>query len=130
MTTLTRLIILLALASLACGMTATIPPSDGRIGSWREVSTATAIVDTTHEVVFLVVVDSLHIRTATNQDAPSTGFLVRDMAVMGTCYKFDRNEDGIIEEIWLGFDRNPDGEPTLFAAVLFDGEAMMQGDCE
>ena len=124
---------LLVLTTLACGMTAPILSSDGQKGS-ATVNMAThvntPITSNLAESVFVVTADSLHVRVFPQASARSVRFLVAGDEVMGFCYKFDRDEDGVIEEIWLGFERNPDGEPTKFAAVLFDGEWLMEGNCQ
>lgn len=130
---MTRLIILLALASLACGMTATIPSSDGHLGG--NVSIAATVTDTPKvtfsteaESVFVVTADVLTVRVCPAQQCQvayrdgAEWYLRRGDVVMGGCYTFG-------QEVWLGFDHNADGEPTKFAAVLYDGQTFMKGNC-
>jgi hypothetical protein len=82
------------------------------------------------EEVGLVIVDGIHIRTAPNENASSTGFVYRGDPVMGTCYKFDLNDDGVMDEAWLGIEKNPDREPTRWIAVYFDDTWYMEGACQ
>lgn len=121
---------LLAVLTLACGMTAPIPSSDGQLGVKLPTATLAPITSNLAESVFVVTADSLHVRVFPQASARSVRFLVAGDEVMGFCYKFDRDEDGVIEEIWLGYERNSDGEPTLYAAVYFDGVYLMEGNCQ
>lgn len=110
---------------LACGMTAPLPSSDGQKGS-ATVNMATHIntavpVESLLEAVFVVTADSLQIRPCpyrNDETCPpfERGFVAGDV-VMGFCRTF---EDG---SIWLEFDGQK------YAAVLFDGEWLMMGDC-
>ena len=123
------LLAMFVLTTLACGMMTPVP-SGGQLGVKLPTATLAPITSNLAESVFIVTADSLHVRVFPQASARSVRFLVAGDEVMGFCYKFDRDEDGVIEEIWLGFERNPDGEPTKFAAVLFDGEWLMEGNCQ
>ena len=117
---------LLAVLTLACGMTAPIPSSDGQKGSASvnkeaHINTPAPITSNLAESVFIVTADSLQIRPCPYKDDETCppyqrGFVTGDV-VMGYCRYF---EDG---SIWLEFDGQK------YAAVYFDGVYLMEGDC-
>lgn len=111
---------------LACGMTAVPPSRDGQLGV--KLSKTATHIDTSPtapdvlESVFVVTADSLQIRPCpyrNDETCPpfERGFVAGDV-VMGFCRTF---EDG---SIWLEFDGQK------YAAVLFDGEWLMEGVCQ
>ena len=116
---------LVMLIILACGMTANMPPSDGQLPP--DVNMATPSQQIAPEVlitesVFVVIADSLQIRPCPykeDENCPpfENGFVQGDV-VMGYCRDF---EDG---SIWLEFDGNK------YAAIFYDGEWYMEGDCQ
>ena len=107
---------------LACGMTAPIPSSDGRLGVKLPTATLAPITSNLAESVFIVTADSLQIRPCPYKDDQTCppyqyGFVAGDV-VMGYCRSF---EDG---SIWLEFDGNK------YAAVYFDEVWLMEGNCQ
>lgn len=115
---------------LACGMAAPIPSSDGQKGS-ATVNMATHVntpITSNLESVSIVTADVLTVRVCPAQECQvayrdgAEFYFHKGDPVMGACYRF-------VDEIWLGFDF-VNGEPTKFAAVLFDGEWLMEGNCQ
>ena len=119
------LLAMFVLTTLACGMTAPIPSSDGKLGSWQVLTptpTPAPITSNLAESVFIVTADSLQIRPCPYKDDQTCppyqyGFVAGDV-VMGYCRYF---EDG---SVWLEFDGNK------YAAVYFDEVWLMEGNCQ
>lgn len=118
-----RILILLALATIACGMTAPAPSSGGKMGSMdMQVSTATAVIDTpfsdSTEEIGRVIADALTIRSAPDAESASLGYLHRGDAVMvGGCVRFNNGD------VWAELDGH-------YIAVLFEGQEFVEGVCE
>jgi len=127
---MTRLYIFLALAlllTIACGMTAPVPSSDGKIASRDVPQIATSAVTSlpiSYEEVGVVIADALNVRPCPedSEACPPLGHLNKGDAVMGACYQFGA-------DWWLGFDR-VDEQPTRWIAVVFDGKRYVRGVCE
>lgn len=118
--------VMLSFSILACGMTAPVPSSDGQKGSYVSI-TATAIVSSPipsylpTESVFVVIADSLQVRPCPYKEDLTcppfeNGFVAGDV-VMGYCRYFGEN-------VWLEFDGNK------YAAIFYDGEWYMEGNCQ
>ena len=109
----------------ACGTTATLPASDGKIGVIPQTITQTPIStpEIIHDNLGVVVVDSLTVRVCPAQECQvaykdgKEWYLLRGEAVMGNCYTF---QDG---SIWLEISGR-------YAAVVFEGERYINGVCQ
>lgn len=110
---------------MGCGLPVTV----GSIGQKKIEPTVpvNTIQSDFAEAVFVVTADVLTVRVCPAQECQvayrdgAEFYFYKGDPVMGACYRF-------VDEIWLGFDF-VDGEPTKFAAVLFDGVYLMEGSC-
>ena len=107
---------------LACGMTATLPSSDGKTGSIKKASTATAVIDTlpvelSTEEIGRVVVDALTVRAEPDAESASLGYLdYGDAVLVSGCVRYENGD------VWAELGGH-------WIAVLFGGERFVEGVC-